>query len=96
LSDVEVKRTETVTRHEAAARLAALSSALSEGGRVEIALGDSAIKLHVPDHVRYEVEVEVDGDEVELELEMKWSTNRGEAPPATAAPEPPKRRARSS
>lgn len=95
MSDVEVKRTETLTRHEAAGRLAALAAALAEGGRVEVALGDSVLKLHVPEHVRCEVELEVDGDEVELELEMKWSTDHQDAPPARAA-EPPKRRAPAS
>lgn len=74
MSDVEVSRTETLSRNEAARRLAALAAALAEGGNVEMELGASKLKLHVPDHVRCEVELEVDGDEVELELELKWST----------------------
>lgn len=84
MSDVEVKRTETLTRHEAAERLSALAAALAKGGHVEVALGASKLKLHVPDSVRCEVEVEVDGDEVELELELKWSTTP-EPAPATPA-----------
>lgn len=80
MSDVEVKRTESLTRHEAAERLSAFASALAKGGHVEVELGASVLKLHVPDSVRCEVEVEVDGDEVELELEIKWSTTP--APPA--------------
>jgi amphi-Trp domain-containing protein len=74
LSDVEVSRTETLSRSEDARRLAALAAALADGGHVEVELGASKLKLHVPDHVRCEIEVEVDGDEVELELELKWST----------------------
>ncbi|MDN5930993.1 MAG: amphi-Trp domain-containing protein [Pseudonocardia sp.] len=74
MSDVEISRTESLTRHEAARRLSALAAALDDGGRVVVELGASTLKLNVPDHVRCEVEVEVDGDEVELELELKWST----------------------
>jgi amphi-Trp domain-containing protein len=86
VSDVEVKRTESLSRHDAARRLAALAAALADGGRVEVALGASTLTLHVPDHVRCEVEVEVDGEEVELELELKWSTAPVPAdPPARTA-----------
>jgi amphi-Trp domain-containing protein len=86
VSDVEVSRTESLTRQEAAERLSAMATALADGGHVEVQLGASTLKLHVPDHVRCEVEVEVDGDEVELELELKWSTAPAEptAPAATA------------
>jgi amphi-Trp domain-containing protein len=82
MSDVEISRKESLTRHEAARRLSALADALDAGGHVEVELGASTLKLHVPDHVRCEVEVEVDGEEVELELEFKWST-------ASTEPEPP-------
>ena len=86
MSDVEVSRTESLTRQEAAQRLSAFATALAEGGHVKVQLGASTLKLHVPDHVRCEVEVEVDGDEVELELELKWSTIAAEpAAPATTA-----------
>ena len=86
MSDVEVSRTESLTRQEAAQRLSALATALAEGGHVKVQLGASTLKLHVPDHVRCEVEVEVDGNEVELELELKWSTAAAEqAAPATTA-----------
>jgi amphi-Trp domain-containing protein len=73
MSDVEISRTEAVTRHQAANRLAALAAALRDDGSVEVELGASTLKLHVPDHLSCEVEVEVDGDEVELEVELKWS-----------------------
>jgi amphi-Trp domain-containing protein len=89
VSDVEVSRTESLTRHEAARRLSALATALADGGRVVMELGASTLTLHVPDHVRCEVEVDVDGDEVELELELKWSTAPTPADtPATASKKP--------
>ncbi|MBP2368586.1 amphi-Trp domain-containing protein [Pseudonocardia parietis] len=74
MPDVEVSRTETLSRQEAARRLAALAAALADSGRAEVALGASTLVLHVPDQVRCEVEVEVEGDEVELEIELTWST----------------------
>ena len=85
MSDVEVSRTESLTRQEAAQRLSALATALAEGGHVKVQLGASTLKLHVPDHVRCEVEVEVDGDEVELELELKWSMTAAPGEPAEPA-----------
>jgi amphi-Trp domain-containing protein len=80
MSDVEVSRTESLSRHEAARLLSTMAAALADGGHVEVELGASTLKLHVPEHVRCEVEVEVDGDEVELEVELKWSTSTESAP----------------
>jgi amphi-Trp domain-containing protein len=74
MADVELEQKESLTRQEVAQRLSALAKALAQGGDVEIQLGPSTVKLHVPDEVRTEFEVEVDGDEIELELELKWST----------------------
>jgi amphi-Trp domain-containing protein len=88
MSDVEVKREETLSRDEAAQRLAALAAALADGGKVELALGASTVKVHVPDEVRIEVELEIDGDEVELEVELKWSTGK----PARSTQTAPARR----
>ncbi|WP_326834873.1 amphi-Trp domain-containing protein [Amycolatopsis rhabdoformis] len=76
MSDVEVKREETLSREDAARRLATLAEALQAGGKIEIALGASTVKVHVPDEVAIEVEVEIDGREVELEVELKWSTGK--------------------
>lgn len=73
MSDIEVKREEILTRDEAAHRLAALAAALADGEKVEVALGASRLKVHVPDQVRCEIEIEIEDGEVELELEMKWS-----------------------
>jgi amphi-Trp domain-containing protein len=93
MSDVEISRTESLTRHQAAKRLAALAAALGDDGHVEVELGASTVKLHVPDHVRCEVEVEVDGDEVEFEVELKWSTAPAPAPtPASGAKAHPRAR----
>lgn len=88
MSDVEVKREELLTRDEAAGRLAALAAALADGEKVEVALGASTVKVHVPDQVRCAIEIEVDDDEVELELELKWSLGKKAAraaKPAAAA-----------
>lgn len=74
MSDVEVKREETLTRAEAAQQLAALAAALADGEEVSLALGASTVKVHVPDQVRCEIEIEIDSDEVELEVELKWHT----------------------
>ena len=66
-----------------------MATALADGGHVEVQLGASTLKLHVPDHVRCEVEVEVDGDEVELELELKWSlAHVAESTPDSATEKP--------
>jgi amphi-Trp domain-containing protein len=80
MSDVELKRKETLTRHELAERLTKLANALAEGGRVHLDLGATTLALDVPDHVRAEIEVEVDGTEVELELELKWSIESAQPP----------------
>ncbi|MGW4489793.1 amphi-Trp domain-containing protein [Amycolatopsis sp. NPDC004368] len=79
MSDVEVERKETLSRQDAARKLAELAAALEESGKVEIALGASTVKVHVPDSVQVEIEVEIDGREVELEVELKWSTGRAAA-----------------
>jgi amphi-Trp domain-containing protein len=78
VADVELEQKESLTRQEAATRLSALAKALADGGEVEIELGATTVKLHVPDQVRTEFEIEVDGDEIELELELKWSTTGGD------------------
>jgi amphi-Trp domain-containing protein len=89
VSDVEITRTETLTRQEAARRLAALASALADGGDVEMALGSSAVTLRVPDQLRCEVEIEVDGAEVGLEVELTWRTAAVEEPAGPAEPAVP-------
>jgi amphi-Trp domain-containing protein len=84
MSDVEVKQAETLTRDEAARRLSALAAALADGDKIEVELGTSTLKAHVPDEVRCEIELEVDEGEIELEVELKWSTVKPAAAGAVA------------
>jgi amphi-Trp domain-containing protein len=95
MSDMKVELKKSLTRQQAADKLAALARALAEGGKVDLELGDTTVSFRVPDDVRSEFEVEVDGDELELELELKWSTARAEGSAAAAAEEaePPQPRA---
>jgi amphi-Trp domain-containing protein len=79
MSELEVSRKEVLTRKEAARRLSTLAAALAGGDSVEIQLGASTVKMHVPDHVQCEIEVEIDQDEVELEVELKWPTKEAPA-----------------
>ena len=84
MSDLELKRKESLTKAEVAKRLSAFAEALARGHDVELEMGDTSMSLRVPDDVRVEFEVEVDGDEIEVEIELKWSTSSaaGRAEPA--------------
>jgi len=75
MSDLELKRTESLAKAEVAKRLSAFAKALASGGDVELEMGGTTMSLRVPDDVRVEFEVEVDGDEIEIEIELKWSTS---------------------
>jgi amphi-Trp domain-containing protein len=75
MSDVKVKRKESVSRDEAANWLSLLSGAFNNGGHVEFPFGQGTVSLRIPEKVRAEFEIEVDGDEVEVEVEFKWSIN---------------------
>jgi amphi-Trp domain-containing protein len=75
MSDLELKRKESLTKAEVAKRLSAFAKALASGDDVELEMGDTSMSLRVPDDVRVEFEVEVDGDEIEVEIELKWSTS---------------------
>ena len=86
MSDLELKRKESLTKAEVAKRLSAFAKALAAGGDVELEMGDTSMSLRVPDDVRVEFEVEVDGDEIEVEIELKWSTSSA-ARRAEPAPE---------
>ena len=80
MSDLELKRKESLTKAEVAKRLSAFAKALAGGDDVELEMGGTSMSLRVPDDVRVEFEVEVDGDEIEIEIELKWSRS----PPPTA------------
>ena len=75
MSDLELKRKESLTKAEVAKRLSAFAKALASGDDVELEMGGTSMSLRVPDDVRVEFEVEVDGDEIEIEIELKWSTS---------------------
>jgi amphi-Trp domain-containing protein len=89
MSDLELKRKESLTKAEVAKRLSAFAKALAGGDDVELEMGDTSMSLRVPDDVRVEFEVEVDGDEIEIEIELKWSTSsaadRAEPDPESGA-----------
>jgi amphi-Trp domain-containing protein len=75
MSDVEVTYKEPLTRERAAKCLSVLAAALDDQGEVELDLGATTMKVHVPGQVRCKIEVEIDRDEVELEVELTWSTS---------------------
>jgi amphi-Trp domain-containing protein len=89
MSDLELKRKESLTKAEVAKRLSAFAKALAGGDDVELEMGGTSMSLRVPDDVRVEFEVEVDGDEIEIEIELKWSTSsaadRAEPDPESGA-----------
>jgi amphi-Trp domain-containing protein len=89
MSDLELKRKESLTKAEVAKRLSAFAKALAGGDDVELEIGGTSMSLRVPDDVRVEFEVEVDGDEIEIEIELKWSTSsaadRAEPDPESGA-----------
>jgi amphi-Trp domain-containing protein len=74
MSDVEVTFQQPLTRGETSRWLSTLAAALADEGEVELQLGDTRMKVHVPAEVRGKVEVEIDHGEVEFEVELTWST----------------------
>jgi len=85
VKDLKFEQKSSLSRVEAADRLAALATALREGGDAELDLGSgTTLSLRVPDDLRAEVEVEVGDGEVELEIEFKWSA--GPARSTTSRP----------
>jgi amphi-Trp domain-containing protein len=73
MSDLEITYKEPVTRAETARTLSALTEALANAGKVQLALGHTTMTVRVPDEVQCKVEVEI--DEVEFEIELRWSTS---------------------
>jgi amphi-Trp domain-containing protein len=76
MAKVKFKKTETMSRAEAAARLSEVANALGSGSEFELERGGEKLKLDVPDEVTLELEVEVKDDETEIEVEVKWSSQR--------------------
>lgn len=88
MSDVEVTYKEPLTRDETARCLSALAAALADEGEVELELGATKLKVHVPGKVCCKVEVEIDRDEVEFEVELTWKTAaRVQPEPSVEQPE---------
>jgi amphi-Trp domain-containing protein len=85
VSDLQLKRKESLPKAEVAKRLSAFAEALAGGDDVELEMGGTSMSMRVPDDVRIEFEVEVDGDEIEIEIELTWSTSA--AARAKSAPE---------
>ena len=87
MADVEFEHSQSLSRADAAKLLASLSEALGGGEEhAHLRLGDSTVKVRVPEHVRVEVEVEVGSNELELEVELKWplgTPSPGAAPSST-------------
>lgn len=73
MSEMELKRKESLTRQEAANWLAALAIALAHGGQAQVDLGGTTVRLQVPEDVHSDFEMEIHGEDVELDIELKWS-----------------------
>ncbi|MET9922412.1 amphi-Trp domain-containing protein [Streptomyces sp. NPDC006435] len=75
----------SLSRSEAAERLAGLADAFRKGGEAELELGTGVLSMRVPDEFRSEVEFEVGDGEIELEIELKWRTDGVSGAPARKA-----------
>ncbi|MBC2906584.1 amphi-Trp domain-containing protein [Streptomyces cupreus] len=74
MSDLKIEQKRSLSRLEAADRLAALASALRQGEDAELELEPWTLSLRIPSELHSEIELEVGGGEIELEIEFKWST----------------------
>lgn len=86
MPNMELKRKECLNRQDAANWLAAFAIALAHGGHVQVNLGGTTVRLHVPEDIFSDFEIEVNGDELELDIELKWSTVSVAKPVAVASP----------
>lgn len=97
MKDLKFEQKSSLSRIEAADRLAALAAALRDGGEAEVELGSgTTLSLRIPDDLRTEVEIEVGDGEIELEIEFKWSTAPARTPSPQAAAGPDKATRRKS
>ncbi|MFE7621781.1 amphi-Trp domain-containing protein [Streptomyces sp. NPDC057496] len=78
----------SLSRSEAADRLAEIADAFRKGGEAELELGTGVLSMRVPDEFRSEVEFEVGDGEIELEIELKWRTDGASGAPARKAEQP--------
>jgi amphi-Trp domain-containing protein len=63
---------ETLSREEAARRLAQIAQALSSNNEVELEKNGKLVRVRVADQVTLEIDVEVGESEAELEVELTW------------------------
>ena len=89
MPEMKFEQKETLSRAEAAARLAAIADALGSDEKFQLERGGEKLELDVPDRIRFELEIEIKGDETELEVELKWSS----APKRRTATRPAAKRA---
>ncbi len=74
MKDLKFEQKGSLSRLEAADRLAALADALRHGGNAELEFGFGTLGLRIPDELHSEIEVEVGDGQIELEIELKWPT----------------------
>ena len=72
MPEMKFKKTQSLSREEAAARLTEIAQALSQGEEFELERGGEKLKLDVPEEVTLEFEVEIEDGKTELEVEIKW------------------------
>jgi amphi-Trp domain-containing protein len=77
MPEMKFKKTESLSREEAAARLTEIARALSHGEQFELERGGEKVKLDVPDEVTVEYEVEIEDGKTKLEVEIKWPSQFG-------------------
>ncbi|WP_328880604.1 amphi-Trp domain-containing protein [Streptomyces sp. NBC_00299] len=86
MTDLKFEQKRSLSRLEAADQLAALATALRQGGDAELEIDPWKLSLRIPDDVHSEIEFEVEDGEIELEIELKWpitSAARTAPSPAT-------------
>ncbi|QNP63303.1 amphi-Trp domain-containing protein [Streptomyces genisteinicus] len=89
MKDLAYEQKGSLSRLEAADRLAALAAALREGGEADLEWGPGRLTLRIPEELHSEIEVEVEDGEIELEIEFRWPAggSRRAAAPERAARE---------
>jgi len=85
---MKFEKKETLSRKDAADRLAKIAAAMAADGAFEFRQGNEKLEFDVPSRVTLEFELEVNGDETELEVELKWTTPAEKAPEGAASEKP--------
>ncbi|WSV35684.1 amphi-Trp domain-containing protein [Streptomyces sp. NBC_01017] len=88
MTDLKFEQKRSLSRLEAADQLAALATALRQGGDAELDIDPWKLSLRIPDDFHSEIEFEVEDGEIELEIELKWPITSAAARTASSpAPE---------